>query len=218
MTTERNDAGVFAAQNFGARIGYGRQAALLLVDFVNGFADPAMLGGGNVTSAIEHSIHLLDAARRAAIPVAFSRIVYPQGAIEKGVFTVKVPSLLDLTEDNPASHVVAALAPAPGELVFNKTQASCFFGTDFAAWLRWRCVDTLLVAGCTTSGCVRASVVDAASNNIRPMVVRECVGDRSVAAHVASLSDMDWKYADVVALGDVSARLNNGELGAMRHG
>lgn len=122
--------------------------------------------------------------------------------------------LLQLHEHSSASQIVDELKPVAGEYVLRKTQASAFFGTDLDAWLRWRSVDTLVVAGCTTSGCVRASVVDAASHNFRTIVARECVGDRAEGPHEANLLDMDQKYADVVLLNDVMSWLD-GAIPAM---
>lgn len=192
-------AAIYKKQNIGNRIGFGRTPALVIIDFVNGFNDPEVLGGGNIAPAIDHTRDLLDASRRARIPVAFTRIVYQEGGTDAGVFATKLPSIVGLTETAPMGQIVPELEPVQGEYIVRKTQASSFFGTGLAAWLRWRNVDTLLIAGCTTSGCVRASVVDAASLNFRPIVVRECVGDRAEAPHEANLFDMDQKYADVVS-------------------
>ena len=112
-----------------------------------------------------------------------------------------MPGLLALTEHSPLSRIVTAVTPRQGELVIRKTQPSAFFNTGLAAWLAWRQVDTLVVAGCTTSGCVRATVVDAVSHNLRTIVPVDCVGDRAIAPHRASLFDMDQKYADVLDSG-----------------
>ena len=110
-----------------------------------------------------------------------------------------MPRLKGLTEAAPASHIVARLAPRPGEIVIRKTQASAFFGTHLGAVLTFRGVNTVVVAGCTTSGCVRATVVDAMSLNFRPVVVSDCVGDRASEPHRSNLFDMGQKYADLVA-------------------
>ena len=109
-----------------------------------------------------------------------------------------MPSLLTLTEAAHASQIVPELTPEPGELVVRKLQASAFFGTELASWLRWKGIDTLAVAGCTTSGCVRASVVDAVAHDFRTMVLTDCVGDRALAPHEANLFDMGQKYADLM--------------------
>jgi maleamate amidohydrolase len=196
-------ADIYKKQNLGHRLGFGVRPALLIVDFVNGFNDPDMLGGGNIDPAIAQTEPLLNHARTLQLPIAFTRIVYEPARANVGVFAVKIPALAALTEDAPAGQIVPRLAPRAGEHIVRKTQASAFFGTDLAGWLAWRGVDTLLVTGCTTSGCVRASVIDAASYNFRPIVVRECVGDRALEPHHANLFDMDAKYADVVAKEEV---------------
>jgi maleamate amidohydrolase len=198
---------VYTKQNLGGRVGWGQRPALVLVDFVNGFNDPDLLGGGNIPDAINHSAQLLGLARTLRLPIAFTRIVYQASDANAGAFCRKIPALAALTEDNPASAVVPQLAPRPGEYIIRKTQASSFFGTDLAAWLIWNRVDTLIVTGCTTSGCVRATVIDSASWNFRTIVPRECVGDRAIGPHEANLFDMDAKYADVESRSSVERHL-----------
>ena len=198
-----NKLDVYRKQNFGNSSGFGDRPALLIVDFVNGFADPDRFGGGNIGEAIAATATLLASAREAKIPVAFTRVVYADDGSDAGVFCDKAPGLKTLTEHSDSSQVVDALAPAAGEYVLRKTQPSAFFGTDLAAWLAGRRVDTVLVAGCTTSGCVRASVVDSMSYNFRTIVVTDCVGDRALEPHEANLFDMGQKYADLVPSGDV---------------
>jgi maleamate amidohydrolase len=127
------------------------------------------------------------------------------------VFARKVPRLLVLTERHPASQIVPELAPRPGELVVRKTQASAFFNTGLAPWLVQPGADTVVVTGCTTSGCVRASVVDALSWNFRPVVARDCVGDRAIPPHEANLFDMEQKYADVLERDQIIAALRENE-------
>jgi maleamate amidohydrolase len=118
-----------------------------------------------------------------------------------------VPALQKLTEDSPASQVVAMLAPRPGEWVIRKQVASAFFETGLAGWLHQRGVDTAVIVGCTTSGCVRASVVDSMQHNFRTVVASDCVGDRAVEPHEANLFDMQQKYADVMTRDDFLAHL-----------
>ena len=121
------------------------------------------------------------------------------------MFTNKVPPLLTLTETSPLSQIVPEVAPQKGELVIRKRQASAFFETGLASWLAFRRIDTVLVAGCTTSGCVRATVVDACSHEFRPVVVTDCVGDRAMGPHEANLFDMGQKYADLMDLAAIEA-------------
>lgn len=193
-----NDTSVYDKQGFGGEAGFGATPALLIVDFVNAFCDPEQFGGGNIDAAVRHTAVLLECARRHALPVAFTRVVYAGDGADAGVMCRKVPALAELTEDAPGSQVVESLVPRPGELVVRKTQPSAFFGTGLAAWLIDRRVDTVIVTGCTTSGCVRASVVDAMSHNFRTIVARDGVGDRASGPHEANLFDMQQKYADVL--------------------
>lgn len=198
---------VYAKQGFGASSGFGVAPALLVVDFVNGFNDPALFGGGNIPQAIANTRRVLDAARGKRIPVCFTRLVYADDASNAGVFCLKAPKLAALSEANPASHVVDDLAPIADEYVLRKTQPSAFFGTDLAAWLIRRRVDTVIVTGATTSGCVRASVVDSMSYNFRTIVVSDGVGDRADGPHEANLFDMRQKYADLMSADEVIAKL-----------
>jgi maleamate amidohydrolase len=129
--------------------------------------------------------------------IAYSRIVFADDGSDHNIFSLKVPGMLTLTENAPASAIVSELAPMPGELVVRKQVPSAFFGTGLAAWLTQRSVQTLIVAGAVTSGCVRTSVVDAMSLGFRPLVVSDCVGDRAIGPHEANLFDMEQKYATV---------------------
>jgi len=196
---------IYRSQGFAQKMGLGERPALLIIDFVVGFTDPAHFGGGNIAPAIDRTVELLAFARQMGWPVAHTRVVYADDGSDAGAFTAKVPSLLKLTEDSELSQIVPQLAPAPGELVIRKRQASAFFATELAAWLHHRGVDTVLIAGCTTSGCVRASVVDCVSSNYRTMVLIDCVGDRALDPHEANLFDMGQKYADLMESGEVMA-------------
>jgi len=195
-----DESQVYQRQGFGAGLGLQPPIGLLIVDFVNGFADPGTFGGGNIPGAIDRTVELLAIARQRSWPVAHSRIVYADDDSDANVFSIKVPGMLGLKEQSPASAIVDVLAPAAGERVVRKNVPSAFFGTDLAPWLTQRGVSTLLVAGCVTSGCVRASVVDAMCWGFRPVVVSDCVGDRAIGPHEASLFDMRQKYADVMNL------------------
>lgn len=198
---------VYAKQGFGASSGFGVAPALLIVDFVNGFNDPEMFGGGNIPDAIANTKRLLAFARERRVPVCFTRVVYADDGSDAGVFCMKAPKLRLLTQASHASQVVDDLAPAEGEYVLRKTQPSAFFGTDLAPWLISRRVDTLIVTGATTSGCVRASVIDSMSYNFRTIVVSDGVGDRALEPHEANLFDMRQKYADLHTVDEVIAHL-----------
>ncbi|KWT97470.1 Maleamate amidohydrolase (plasmid) [Variovorax sp. WDL1] len=189
------DGDIYSKQGFGTALQPAAPFGLLIVDFVNAFADPAQFGGGNIAQAIDGTKTLLARARQKKWPIVHTRIVFDDAAADANVFAMKVPGVLKLNESCRESQIVSALTPEPGELVVRKTVPSAFFGTSLAPWLAQRGVRSLLVAGATTSGCVRASVVDAMSWGYRPIVVPECVGDRSIDAHNASLFDMNQKYA-----------------------
>ncbi len=203
----KNDS-IYAKQTFGQKTGFGRSTALLVVDFVNGFVDPEILGGGNIADAVKATVPLLDFFRVRQRPVIFTRIVYADDASDAGVWCQKVPRLRELKEATPASQVVKELAPREGEIMVRKTQASAFFGTALSSILISKGIDTLVVAGATTSGCVRASVIDAMSWNFLTIVAQDCVGDRALGPHEANLFDMGQKYADLLTAREVITALS----------
>jgi len=205
VSAPTSEVDVYRRQGFGRSLGIQGRLGLLIVDFVNGFADPAIFGGGNIPPAIARTRQVLAKAREQGWAVAHSRIVYADDGADANVFSIKVPGMLTLTEHAPASAIVPELAPVAGELVVRKTVPSAFFGTALAPWLTRQGVETLLVAGCTTSGCVRASVVDAMCFGFRPVVMADCVGDRASGPHDASLFDIEQKYGDVIAAEQVLA-------------
>ena len=190
---------IYRKQTFGQKIGLGKRPVLLVVDFVNGFTDPEVFGGGNISEAVAATVPLLAFFRAQKLPVAFTRIVYADDGSDCGIWCEKVPRLRELTEAAHGSQVVDALAPRPGELVIRKTQASAFFGTHLAGVLLAKGVDTIVMAGCTTSGCVRASAIDAMSSNFRLVVASDCVGDRALGPHEANLFDIGQKYGDLLS-------------------
>ena len=203
-----SDLSVYQRQGFGNSSGLGSKPALVIVDFVNGFNDPDAFGGGNIPEAIANTARLLAACREHKVPVAYTRVVYADDGADAGVFSIKAPGILKLTEDSPLSQIVPELEPRRGEYVFRKLQPSAFFGTNFASWLVAKGADTLLVTGCTTSGCVRATVIDSMSNNFRTVVVTDGVGDRALGPHEANLFDMGQKYADLLTTKQVIAHLD----------
>lgn len=203
----------YEAQGFGQSLDYQGAVGLLIVDFVEGFADPTVFGGGNIKPAIAKTVGLLAHARERGWPVAHSRIVFADDAADANVFSEKVPGMLRLVEDSPLSAIVPELKPANGELVVRKAVPSAFFGTMLAPWLTQRGVRTLLIAGAVTSGCVRASVVDAMCHGFQPLVVADCVGDRANAPHEANLFDMAQKYAEVHKLEAALQRLEAASIG-----
>ena len=202
------------AGGFGGGAGFGSRPAVLVVDLLEGFTDIASPLGANLDIVVESTRTLLDGAREAGVPVLFTTVVYDE-ANERAaaVFLRKVPALAVLRPGSRWIEVDARLDRRPEEPVLSKAFASAFFGTPLAAMLAGR--DTLIVCGASTSGCVRATVVDALQHGLAPIVPRECVGDRWAAAHDANLFDIDAKYGDVVSLSDaVSAVHQAGQRAA----
>lgn len=192
----------YAAGGFGLALQPGRRPALLVVDFVRAY----LVEGSPLYAAAEPARAaaqtLLEAARRARIPVLHTNVQYQPGGRDGGVFFRKVPALrcFEAGRHRDLADFAAGLEPADGETVITKQYASAFFGTTLAPTLTALGVDTLLIAGVSTSGCVRASAVDACQHGFIPLVVREAVGDRHAAPHEASLFDLQAKYAEVVGL------------------
>ncbi len=195
-----SDLSIYEKQRFGQKLGFGRQSALLIIDFQVGFSKPEVFGGYNINTAMDKTATLLHTAREYGIPVAHVRYATECEGSDIGTFALKVPALKTLTADCPDAQFVPSLKPASGEYVSVKRHSSAFFGTNLSSWLTFMGVDTLFIAGCTTSGCVRASTIDASAYGLRPMLVVDCVGDRAKAPHEASIFDMGQKYADLLSL------------------
>jgi maleamate amidohydrolase len=197
-----------AAEGFGGRQRAGRRPALVVVDLVNGFTDPESPLGCDADGAVEATARLLEAARAAGAPVAFTTVEYDEaGERVARAFLAKVPALRTLAAGTRWPRVDERIAPAHGEPVLAKLFASAFFGTPLAAMLAAHGVDTVVVAGASTSGCVRATVVDALQHGYRVVVPREAVADRASGPHEAALFDIDAKYGDVVGIGEAVALL-----------
>jgi maleamate amidohydrolase len=192
----------YAAGGFGLALQPGRRPALLVIDFVRAY----LVEGSPLYAAAEPARAaaqaLLEAARRAGVPVVHTNVQYQPGGRDGGVFFRKVPALkcFEAGAHPDLAAFAAGLEPAAGETVITKQYASAFFGTTLASTLTSLGVDTVLIAGVSTSGCVRASAVDACQHGFIPLVVREAVGDRHPAPHEANLFDLQAKYAEVVGL------------------
>lgn len=180
-------------------LGIGRRPAVIVVDMSRGFTDPACPLGCESGAVIAANVALLAAARAARLPVVFTTVVY-RNDDDASVFRARVPALNLLSAGSPWAEIDPRLDRQPDEWLVEKHWASAFFATDLAARLRAATVDSLIVSGLTTSGCVRATVVDGLQHNFRVVVPREAVGDRNPDAHAANLHDMHAKYADVVSL------------------
>jgi maleamate amidohydrolase len=201
MTSGKDDEEFFKARGFGIKIGFGERPALIVIDMLKGFTDPSMPLGANLDSQIEAQQPLIAVAHERGIPVIFSTVIYEDADFkDAGLWVLKMKGSRSLKAGTPAVEIDPRLEMRPTDSLLVKKYASCFFGTDLVPRLNSQRIDTLIVTGCTTSGCVRATAVDSLQNGFRPMVVREAVGDRSQAAHDQSLFDLNAKYADVVSL------------------
>jgi nicotinamidase-related amidase len=201
MTSGKDDEKLFRERGFGVKIGFGERPALIVIDMLKGFTDATMPLGANLDDEIEAHRPLLDVAHQRNIPVIFSTVIYDDKDLrDAGLWAIKMKGTATLKAGTPAVEIDPRLDMRESDSLLVKKYASCFFGTDLVPRLTNQRVDTLIITGCTTSGCVRATAVDAVQNGFRPMVVREAVGDRSQAAHEQSLFDLNAKYADVVSL------------------
>jgi maleamate amidohydrolase len=202
-TRERNYEGVFDT-----RLGWGAKPAVLVIDFTYGYTTPGSpLYAEGVVRAVEESAPLLDAARAAGVPVIYTRVVYHEGGMDGGLFARKVPVLRRLVPGERLAEIDDRVAPRPEDLVIVKNYPSAFFGTSLAATLTAQGIDTLVLLGCSTSGCVRATAIDTIQHGFRGIVPRECVGDRHDGPHDANLFDMNAKYVDVLSKAEVVAHL-----------
>ena len=193
----------YRGKGLAGRLGFGRRPAVLVVDFVVGFTDARCPLSSPLEREIGATARLLESARRREVPVLFTTVSYAEGCRDGGLLVVKMPSMRWMVEGSEWVEIDPRLARRPEEPIVRKQYASAFFGTSLASTLTALGVDTVVVAGCTTSGCVRATVVDAIQHGFRPVVPRECVGDRAQAPHEANLLDIDGKYGDVVDLATV---------------
>ncbi|PCJ44097.1 MAG: isochorismatase [Alphaproteobacteria bacterium] len=207
--TEKDLTADYAAAQFGGALHPGQRPALILVDFVMAYLDPKSPLYAGVESAFESAGRILSAARKAEIPVIFTNVVYTEGGKDGGVFFRKIGALQAFVKGNPMGDFSPSLEPEGGELVISKHYASAFFGTSLASTLTAMTVDTLIITGLSTSGCVRATAVDACQHGFIPLVVREAVGDRDPRPHDANLFDLQAKYAEVVSESRILAYLEN---------
>jgi maleamate amidohydrolase len=203
-------------QGFHGRAGFGNKPALLVIDVNVGFTDPASPLVCDLEDVVAAIRRLLEEFRRAELPVVFTTVSYGEGdKAAAAAFIDKIPALLTLEAGSRWVEIDPRIAPLPHEPVLNKLFASAFFGTALASLLASAGCDSVVVTGASTSGCVRATAVDAIQHGYRPAVPREAVGDRNPAAHEANLYDIDTKYGDVVSVDDVVAHLE--ELSGAAH-
>jgi maleamate amidohydrolase len=203
MTTKPvlSDADFFQQRGFGQKLGFGLRPAFLVVDMIKAFTNPDMPLGADLERQISAIQPLLRIAHDQQVPVIFSTVAYEDEQLrDAGIFGRKQKGSSTLRAGTESVDVDPRLEFRKDDSLLVKKYASCFFGTDLVSRLLTHQVDTLIITGCTTSGCVRASAVDACQIGFLPMVVREAVGDRSRSAHEQSLFDLNAKYADVVSL------------------
>ncbi len=214
--TETDLEADYAQAGFGTRLGFGRHPALVVVDFVQAYLDPDCPLYAGVEDSRAAAERLLGACRAAGIPILHTNVAFHPGGADGGVFFRKVKALACFERGRHPHWAAFAqgMAPAPGEPVVTKQYASAFFGTSLASTLTSRGVDTVLIAGLSTSGCIRATALDACQHGFVPVVVREAVGDRDARIHAANLFDLAAKYADVVGLDEVLAYLSGLAAGA----
>lgn len=189
----------YREQGYGERVGFGSRPALLVTDMVRAFTEPASPMSSDLDAQITAINQLLPGARAAGAPVIFTTVAYDRELAEAGVWIRKVPANSLLREGSRWVEADPRLERERTDMWLVKKYASCFFGTDLAARLITRRIDTVILTGCTTSGCIRATAVDACSYGFRTIVVEDCVGDRAEIPHLANLFDIDAKYGDVVS-------------------
>lgn len=192
---------------FGAGLGFGTRQALLMIDFAQAYFVPDSPLFANRDEVVDTAAQLLAWARERKLLVCHTRVEYRPDGLDGGVFFRKIPALKAFCAGNPLGETVPRLAPRPEEPVVTKQYASAFFGTSLASLLRAQGVDCVLMAGMSTSGCVRASAVDAVQHGFIPVVVGDACGDRHPQPHEANLFDLNAKYADVLSLGQLRSAL-----------
>jgi maleamate amidohydrolase len=184
---------------FDGSLPFGTRPAVIVVDMVEAYLKPGSPLYAGVEDAVASAARLVAAARKSGAPVIFTNVEYQPGGADGGVFFRKVPALKVFEKGSPLGAFPAQLSPVDGDFVITKRYASAFFATHLAATLTSLGVDTLVIAGVSTSGCVRATALDACQNGFLPFVVRDACGDRHAAPHEANLFDLQAKYAEVVS-------------------
>lgn len=199
----------YGQRGMSGRMGFGRRCALLVVDVQRGFTDPRCPLGAEADAMVNAVGGLVSTARSASIPIVYTICFWTDST-----WSLKIPAQRVLQPGSEWVELDPRITAEPEDLVVHKNFASAFFATSLDEYLRDNGVDTLVVAGMTTSGCVRASVVDGCSGGYRVIVPEEAVADRLAAAHEASLLDIDAKYGDVMPVGDVLARWHAASTGS----
>jgi len=201
-------------QTFKGSTGFGKKPAILAIDFMKSYTTKSSgLYAEGVVEAVKHAKNLYTTAREMNIPIIHTRVTYLPSGDNGGVFVDKIPILREMTEENPLTQFDESVVPAENEAVICKQYPSAFFGTPLVSMLVKKGIDSVIITGCSTSGCVRASVVDAISYGYKVIVPKECVGDRHPAPHEANLFDINAKYGDVMTMEEVINHLKSHERG-----
>lgn len=193
----------YKSAGFGGRLAFGRRPALLIVDFVRAYIEPGSPLYAGCESAFESTKRIRAAMRGKGLPVIFTGVEYDPGGVNGGIFYRKVGALKVFERGSRLAEYCDGLVPEAGESLLLKQYASAFFGTPLAATLTAQGVDTVIITGVSTSGCVRASALDACQHGFIPYVVRDAVGDRDPRPHEANLFDLQAKYAEVVSEAEI---------------
>lgn len=189
---------------FDGRLGFGKRPAVLVIDFIRAYTtESSALYAADVVTAVAETCELLTLARQKSVPVIYTQVLYNKNGLDGGIFVQKVPVLRKMVPGELMAEIVPELPPTAQDIIISKQYASAFFGTSLAPMLTSLGVDTLILTGCSTSGCVRATAVDGMQHGFRVIVPRECVGDRHRSPHEANLFDINSKYGDVLSKKEV---------------
>lgn len=197
------------ANAYGGKAGFGKRPALVLIDFAKAYFEPECDLYADVDDVLASALRIREAAHEAKIPVILTNVVYQADGANGGRFFEKVKPLQCFVEGNPLGDWADGLAPLPNEIIVSKQYPSAFFGTSLASTLTALGIDHVVLTGLTTSGCVRATCVDAMSHGFITSVVKDAVGDRHPEPHEANLFDMNAKYADVVSEAEIIEHLRS---------
>lgn len=199
----------YLKKGLSGRMGFGKKPALIVIDMIYGFTDLRSPLASNMESQIDAINQLLEFSRSKKIPIIFSTVSHDTNLQDAGIWVKKIPSAKLLVEGSEWVEVDKRLNRQPNEMLLVKKYASCFFGTDLSSRLIYLGIDTLLITGCTTSGCIRATAIDSCSYGFHTIIVEEAVGDRAELPHFSNLFDIDAKYGDVISLEEAMAYLRS---------
>lgn len=203
-------ADLYQRQGIGRPMKMGSRPAVLVIDFTEGFTSPDSPMGVDMSDAVLATARLLEVARSRALPIIYTVNGYRPDLADAGIWPEKFPSLDTLVLGTRWTQIDPRIAPAPDDLVIEKQYPSAFFGTTLASSLIARGIDSLIITGTTTSGCIRATTVDALQHGYRAYVPEDCVADRHEAPHRANLFDLNAKYANVGTLETLLGEWNAG--------